>query len=73
VRGVVDLAFWEDGGWVLVDWKTDAARTRAEIEERARHYAPQVRFYAAVWSRLTGERVAESGLYFTVADRYERL
>jgi hypothetical protein len=32
-----------------------------------------VRLYAAIWSRLTGEEVAESGLYFTVPDRYERL
>jgi ATP-dependent helicase/nuclease subunit A len=73
VRGVVDLAFREEGGWVIVDWKTDAARTGAEIAERVSHYAPQVRLYAEIWRRITGEPVAETGLYFTAADRYERL
>ena len=73
VRGVVDLAFREAGGWVIVDWKTDAAGTDAGIAGRVRHYAPQVRLYAEIWGRITGEPVVETGLYFTAADRYERL
>jgi ATP-dependent helicase/nuclease subunit A len=71
VRGVVDLAFRESTGWVIVDWKTDAARTPAELAERARRYAPQVRLYAEIWSRITGEPVAERGLYFTGAGHFE--
>jgi ATP-dependent helicase/nuclease subunit A len=70
VRGVVDLAFHERAGWVIVDWKTDPVRTEAELRERARHYERQVRFYADVWKKITGETVAEVGLYFTAADRY---
>jgi ATP-dependent exoDNAse (exonuclease V) beta subunit len=73
VRGVVDLAFREGTGWVIVDWKTDAARTEAEIAERVRHHGPQVRLYAEIWERVTGEPVAETGLFFTAANRYERL
>ncbi|HEY5998123.1 MAG TPA: UvrD-helicase domain-containing protein, partial [bacterium] len=71
VRGVVDLAFREPAGWVIVDWKTDAARTDAEVAERARHYAPQVRLYADIWAQITGEPVAEAGLYFTASTRYK--
>jgi ATP-dependent helicase/nuclease subunit A len=70
VRGVVDLAFREAGGWVIVDWKTDAARTPAELAERARRYSPQVRLYAGIWARITGEAVAETGLFFTAVNRY---
>jgi ATP-dependent helicase/nuclease subunit A len=73
VRGVVDLAFREAGGWVIVDWKTDAARTPAELDERVRRYSPQVRLYADIWARLTGEAVAEKGLFFTAGSRYEPL
>ena len=73
VRGVVDLAFREAAGWVIVDWKTDAARTPAELAERVRHYAPQVRLYADIWARITGEPVAERGLFFTAANSYELL
>ncbi len=73
VRGVIDLAFRETDGWVIVDWKTDAARTPAELAERVRHYAPQVGLYAEIWTRITGEPVAGKGLFFTAANRYEPL
>ena len=73
VRGVIDLAFREAAGWVIVDWKTDAVHTPAQLAERTRHYAPQVRLYADIWSRITGEPVAGSGLFFTAANRYEPL
>ena len=73
VRGVVDLAFREAAGWVIVDWKTDVFRTPAEMAALVRRYAPQVRLYAGIWSRITGEAVAETGLYFTAGNRYEPL
>jgi ATP-dependent exoDNAse (exonuclease V) beta subunit len=73
VRGVIDLAFREAAGWAIVDWKTDAVRTPVELAERKRHYAPQVRLYADIWARITGEPIAERGLFFTAANRYELL
>jgi ATP-dependent helicase/nuclease subunit A len=73
VRGVIDLAFREAAGWAIVDWKTDAVRTPVELAERTRHYAPQVRLYADIWARITGEPLAERGLFFTAANRYELL
>ncbi|HEY1754827.1 MAG TPA: UvrD-helicase domain-containing protein [Bryobacteraceae bacterium] len=47
--GVVDLAFVEDGAWVVVDFKTDA-----EGAERRMSYQRQLRWYAHALTRLTG-------------------
>jgi ATP-dependent helicase/nuclease subunit A len=33
-------------------------------------YAPQVRLYTKFWSQITGERVKESGLYFTSLNKW---
>ncbi|MBU4194916.1 MAG: PD-(D/E)XK nuclease family protein [Actinobacteria bacterium] len=62
LRGSIDLVFEEEGGWVLVDYKTDRVRgAGAGLLEK---YAPQVRLYAEVWERCTGETVKETALYF---------
>ncbi|WP_281884899.1 exodeoxyribonuclease V subunit beta [Paenibacillus sp. YYML68] len=70
LRGVIDLVFEEeDGGWVIVDFKTD----RHEIEQEGtlvQHYKSQVVAYANEWERLTGGRVKETGLYFMDTNRY---
>jgi ATP-dependent helicase/nuclease subunit A len=49
LEGVVDLAFVEDGAWVVVDFKTDA-----EGAERRTQYQRQLRWYAYALTRLTG-------------------
>lgn len=67
LRGAVDLAFREDGGWVLVDYKTDSPRS-GEVEALARRYTPQLRLYADAWERITSEPVKELDLYFVRAD-----
>lgn len=48
VEGVVDLAFEEDGRWIVVDYKTD--RELAAAEER---YRRQVALYAAAIAAAT--------------------
>jgi ATP-dependent helicase/nuclease subunit A len=63
VRGVVDLAFEEEDGWVLVDYKTTALR-REYYEPLKAYYAPQVREYARLWEAATGTRVKEIGFLF---------
>jgi len=64
VRGVIDLAFAEKDGWVLVDYKTD--RTEGLLEK----YRPQLETYRACWQTATGQPVKELGLYATQSDRY---
>jgi ATP-dependent helicase/nuclease subunit A len=64
LRGVIDLVFLEQHGWVIVDYKTDRAAADA-IPGLTEHYAPQLRTYARVWHDLTGQEVQEMGLFFT--------
>jgi ATP-dependent exoDNAse (exonuclease V) beta subunit len=49
LEGVVDLAFVEDGAWVVVDFKTDT-----DGVERRTQYQRQLRWYAYALMRLTG-------------------
>jgi ATP-dependent helicase/nuclease subunit A len=72
VRGSIDLVFQESDEWVIVDYKTDslpAGKPDALVDK----YAPQVRLYAESWRRITGEQVKEMGLYFSRANRFERI
>ncbi|MEW6554323.1 MAG: UvrD-helicase domain-containing protein [Actinomycetota bacterium] len=66
LRGAIDLVFREDGGWVLVDYKTDLPGSGG-LEAVARRYAAQVRLYSEAWEKCTGEPVREAFLYFTAA------
>ena len=72
VRGVIDLAFLEPNGWVIVDYKTDRHGPE-RLQELASHYKGQVLTYAKIWEKITGERVREAGLYFTHAGKYVEL
>ena len=72
LRGVIDLAFHEPKGWVIVDYKTDA-RPMSHVPALVDHYRGQVELYAKTWQEMTGESVAEKGLYFTHMDVYCRL
>ncbi len=69
LRGTVDLAFEEPGGWVLVDYKTDAVGGDADLDRLVLRYAPQIQLYARAWTRCSGEPVSEIGLYFSRVDR----
>ncbi|MEP0766829.1 MAG: UvrD-helicase domain-containing protein [Fimbriimonadia bacterium] len=69
VRGVIDLVFREDEGWVVADYKTDAvpATGPGALVEK---YGPQIRAYAAGWRQIVGEEVIEGGLYLTKTRQY---
>ena len=47
--------------------------TRAQLEERAEHYRPQLEAYSMALSRVTGKRVKEKLLYFFSAGEEVRL
>jgi len=70
LEGVIDLAFREQGGWVIADYKTDVG-TDPEFPARLEAYRRQVELYAEAWARLTGEPVKERVLYFTSQGRVE--
>jgi ATP-dependent exoDNAse (exonuclease V) beta subunit len=50
LEGVVDLAFEEDGAWIVADFKTDR-----EIEDRLDDYRRQVSLYTAAVAAATGQ------------------
>ena len=61
LTGAIDLLFEEDGGWMLVDYKSD--RVGGRLSALAAWYAPQIRLYSRYWERVTG-KPARAGLYF---------
>jgi ATP-dependent helicase/nuclease subunit A len=69
VRGSIDLAFKEDGGWVIVDYKTDTPPASGDLCELAEKYRPQLDIYTGAFEKCTGERVVETALYFIRADK----
>ena len=65
VQGVIDLCFIENGGWVLVDYKTDAVRESPE--ETARKYALQLALYEKALQRVTHVPVAQKLIFLLSA------
>ena len=53
MEGIIDLAFVEDGAWVVVDFKTDADISGPPSERRTQ-YQRQLQWYASALRRLTG-------------------
>lgn len=72
MRGVIDLAFKEADGWVIVDYKSDRV-PEGHIDHLVDQYAPQVVSYGDAWAEMTGETVRETGLYFTHMHQYVRV
>ena len=68
IEGVVDLAFLEPDGWVIVDYKTDVVDDSDNLEARRRQYRSQVEEYARLWSDLTGEPVKERQILWVGMD-----
>ncbi|MDQ0063477.1 UvrD-helicase domain-containing protein [Paenibacillus harenae] len=72
IRGVIDLVFEEEDGWVIVDFKTDqfALENGKQFVEFYKH---QVMAYAAEWTDTFGFPVKQAGLYFIHHDKYVEL
>lgn len=60
LQGVMDCAFREGDGWVLLDYKTDRVEDPAAFAAR---YAPQLRLYAQALGEITALPVREMWLY----------
>lgn len=60
LQGVIDCAFREEGGWVLVDYKTDRIEDEDAFIQR---YQLQMEWYAKALERITGLPVKEQYLY----------
>ena len=60
LQGIIDCAFREEEGWVILDYKTDRGKTPEEMREE---YRPQLLWYARAIRELTGLPVREAALY----------
>ena len=60
IQGIVDAVFYEEGGWVLLDYKTGGRGKREE--ELAAYYRPQLTWYRRAVEKLLGGQVRESWL-----------
>ena len=69
VQGVIDLAFLEEDGWTLVDYKTNRIAEGEEARILA-WYRPQLAVYREALVRLTGRPVKAAGLYLTRFKRF---
>ncbi len=63
VQGIIDLAFMENGQWVLVDYKTDRVSAERAVEA-AQGYRVQLELYSRALASITGIGVAQRALYF---------
>ena len=61
---MVDCWLEEEDGLVVIDYKTDRLRSRAEARKRAALYRGQLKAYASALERITGKPVKECVLYF---------
>lgn len=66
VQGAVDCMFVEDGGIVIVDFKTDRVK---EEEQLISSYAEQLNIYAMACEKITGLPIKEKIIYSLVLDR----
>jgi ATP-dependent exoDNAse (exonuclease V) beta subunit len=64
--GKIDLLFYENGRWILVDYKTDA---RVEVEK----YAGQLRAYEAALKQVAGITLAQKMLFFLVTGTVKQI
>ncbi len=64
VEGFIDLCFEEDGGLVVVDYKTDDVPSEAAVGAALERYAPQGAVYALLLEAATGRPVTEVHFLF---------
>jgi ATP-dependent exoDNAse (exonuclease V) beta subunit len=63
VEGKIDLLFEEEGGWVIVDYKTDDVSGEA-LEQRFQSYREQGLWYARAVREAAGCEVKEVAFFF---------
>ncbi len=70
VQGMIDCAFREGDGWILLDYKTDRVEDETAFAEE---YRPQLDWYALALEKLTERPVKEKWLYALSIDKAIRV
>jgi ATP-dependent helicase/nuclease subunit A len=63
LHGVIDLVYLADGGWRILDYKSDRLDGMMDVDrEMLARYGPQIEQYRHAWERVTGGKVTSAGL-----------
>ena len=62
IQGIIDALFWEDGEYVIVDYKTDAVKKPQDLVNL---YATQLDYYSRAIEQITGKKVGAKIIYST--------
>ena len=68
IEGIVDLCYLEEDGLVLVDYKTDALDTDADLASAGARYHLQIGAYVLALERATGMAVRRAVLIFLAGE-----
>jgi ATP-dependent helicase/nuclease subunit A len=68
IEGIVDLCYFEEDGLVLVDYKTDALGSAADLASAGARYHLQIGAYALALERATGMAVRRAVLIFLAGE-----
>jgi len=58
-KGIIDLILCTPEGWQIIDYKTDVL----SLDQLVEQYCEQLRAYARIWEKITGQRVSFAGIY----------
>jgi ATP-dependent exoDNAse (exonuclease V) beta subunit len=73
VEGVIDLAIQrEDGGWLIVDYKSNDLSRTGRLGYLVDYYTPQLELYALALSRAGLGQITETALVFLAGPQIER-
>jgi ATP-dependent helicase/nuclease subunit A len=72
LEGYVDLLYRDEDGLVVVDYKTDAWRSNADLDAKVERYRVQLGAYAKAVTEATGEPVMRTQLLFLTASGSSR-
>ena len=68
IQGIIDVFFEEEGGLVLLDYKTDVISSMEELWKR---YEVQLDYYEEALGKILEKRVKEKILYSFYLEEYE--
>jgi ATP-dependent helicase/nuclease subunit A len=63
VHGIIDCVFEEDGGYVLLDYKSDRV-SEENVSDALKRYAVQMDVYKKAFEAASGDRIKQSLIYF---------
>ena len=70
LRGKLDLAFEDEAGWTLVDYKTDRPQSAGAAQRKAA-YQTQILLYSLAWEKLVGKMPQEALLFYLSTGQME--